>query len=235
MFLDSFINETDGLIQVSRQQGSDFAKQLANDFNPLHDIDAKRFLVPGDLLFAIILQKRGISQNMKFKFSGMVSADTDFSLVELDENNLQIQSADKTCTEVEITGEVLTDENLISEIAKEYVRFSGKTFPSILVPLMERENVMINPARPMVMYQSMAISLKEFDIKNPTLELAKQDISVEGKRGDVRIHFNVMSEGKIVGQGEKHLLLSGLRPFEKPVMDELSSNYEATKAAYLNA
>ena len=87
----------------------------------------------------------------------------------------------------------------------------------------------------MVMYQSMVIGLKEFEFTNPTLELAKQEISVDGKRGDVRIHFNVLSDGKVVGSGEKHLLLSGLRPFEAAAMDTLISDYELTKSNYKNA
>jgi len=235
MFLASFINESAGLLRVSRQQGSDFAKQWANDFNPLHDIDAKRFVVPGDLLFSLISQKNGINQKMKFAFSGMVSADTDFSIGEAENGLLKIESAGKVCTEVEVSGPVLTDQNLIADICKEYVRFSGETFPHLLVPLMQGENVMINPARPMVMYQSMVINLQELAFTNPTLELAKQDITVEGKRGDVRIHFNVLSNGNVVGTGEKHLLLSGLRPFEADAMDALIKDYELTKSNYKNS
>jgi hypothetical protein len=235
MFLASFINESGAFLQVSRQQGSDFAKQWANDFNPLHDVDAKRFVVPGDLLFSLIAQKNGIHQQMKFSFSGMVSADTDFSIEKENETTLKIESAGKACTEVEVSGPVLTDQNLIADICKEYVRFSGETFPHLLVPLMERENVMINPARPMVMYQSMVINLHEFNFIKPSLELAKQEITVEGKRGDVYIHFNVVSEGKVVGSGQKHLLLSGLRPFEAPAMEALINDYELTKSNYKNS
>ncbi len=233
MLLASFIDNTDGAFRVSRQQGSDFAKQLANDFNPLHDVEAKRFVVPGDLLFSLVLQQKGISQDMKFAFSGMVSADTDFTITETEGTHLLVESKGKECTKIERTGDVLTDASLIEAITKEYVKFSGETFPHLLVPLMKSKEVMINPARPMVMYQSMAIHLDELVFENPTLELAKQDIEVDGKRGDVRIHFNLMAGGKVVGRGEKHLLLSGLRPFEGAVMDELIENYEAGKKDYL--
>ena len=84
----------------------------------------------------------------------------------------------------------------------------------------------------MVMYQSMVIELHETAFNNPTIELAKQEINVDGKRGDVSIHFNIMADGKIVGCGEKNFLLSGLRAYEAEVMDNLVTNYEATKAAY---
>ena len=45
---------------------------MAGDFNHIHDEDSKRFCVPGDLLFAVLLSKEGISQKMRFEFSGMV-------------------------------------------------------------------------------------------------------------------------------------------------------------------
>ena len=44
MFLENYCRITDDKMTFTRQQASDFAKQIADDFNPLHDTDAKRFL-----------------------------------------------------------------------------------------------------------------------------------------------------------------------------------------------
>ena len=55
MIIDQYFSEPNGRICFTREQGSNFAKQMANDFNPLHDADGTRFCIPGDLLFAIIL------------------------------------------------------------------------------------------------------------------------------------------------------------------------------------
>ncbi len=235
MLLAPFYTESNNLLQVSRQQGNDFAKGLANDFNPLHDFDAKRFVVPGDLIFSIILQKIGISEKMHFEFVGMVSADTDFSILPLDDGQLKITSKEKPCTNIQRSGEVLLNEKLIEEISLEYVKFSGATFPGILLPLMQQENVMVNPARPMVMYQSMVIELHEFNFSNPSIELAKKKIKVEGRRADVSIHFNILAGDRVVGKGQKSLLLSGLRGYEKNAMDNLVEGYEITKNAYISA
>ena len=84
MFLQPFYNIDQNVEQptaassltISAEQGSRFAKTISNDFNPIHDADSKRFCVPGDLLFALVLQRYGLSQNMSFQFSGMVSAET---------------------------------------------------------------------------------------------------------------------------------------------------------------
>src|SRR5262245_6505031 len=82
MVITQYFSEPNGRICFTREQGSNFAKQMANDFNPLHDIDAKRFCIPGDLLFAVILAKYGISQHMEFVFSGMVTAGVELVLPE---------------------------------------------------------------------------------------------------------------------------------------------------------
>ena len=73
MFLKPYFSNNDKQFQFTRQQASHFAKMVAGDFNPIHDEDNKRFCVPGDLLFAVLLQKEGVSQKMRFDFSGMVS------------------------------------------------------------------------------------------------------------------------------------------------------------------
>jgi hypothetical protein len=72
MFLSPYYAKQDQSVFISAQQASDFAKHVAEDFNPIHNVGAKRFCVPGDLLFALVLTEFGLSQNMQFKFAGMV-------------------------------------------------------------------------------------------------------------------------------------------------------------------
>ena len=74
MKLRDYYSENDGFIQFSREQASRFAKNVAGDFNPIHDPDSKRFCVPGDLLFACSLANFGLSEKMHVRFSGMVGA-----------------------------------------------------------------------------------------------------------------------------------------------------------------
>jgi hypothetical protein len=48
MFLSPYFTKQDQSVFISAQQASDFAKKIAGDFNPIHDVGAKRFCVPGD-------------------------------------------------------------------------------------------------------------------------------------------------------------------------------------------
>lgn len=230
MFLDPFYSEENGFVQVSAQQASDFAKGIANDFNPIHDPDSRRFCVPGDLLFALVLTKYGLSQNMSFRFSGMVGAMTPLSFPESDAVQLEIvNDKGKEFLDFERSGETSHNPGLIEAMIKNYVVFSGDNFPGILVPLMAEHNVMINPARPLVIYESMSFSLDHLDFSSPQLELSKSSLEVSGKRGDAELHFDITDAGVNVGTGCKRLVLSGLREYEEAVMQDLCDQYLALK------
>ena len=64
MFLNPYHSANNTKIIISAEQGSSFAKDISNDFNPIHDPGSKRFCVPGDLLFALVLGRYGISEKM---------------------------------------------------------------------------------------------------------------------------------------------------------------------------
>lgn len=233
MFLDDYYNNN-GTIRITPQQASNFAKKVAGDFNPIHDEDAKRFCVPGDLLFALVLNNYGLSQHMNFTFSGMVGDGVELVFPETDNGSITISDSNgKDYLNIEREGDTSTDPELIQNLAHHYVEFSGQTFPHILVPLMAEHKVMINPERPLVIYESMAINMDRLDTKNPELELANSTLDVNGKRGSVCLEFNLTSEGDVVGTGKKNMVLSGLREFEQATIDKLVENYAARKQAYM--
>ena len=234
MLTEQYYSGTNGKVRFTRKQGSDFAKKIADDFNPLHDEDSKRFCVPGDLLFSLILAKYGITKHMRFTFSGMVTEDVELILPE-ESPLLSMQDANgKEYMSVEHTGDNSRDDTLIDTLTRNYVTFSGHTFPHILVPLLEEKGVMINPTRPMVMYQSMLIDMDRLDISSVELELNKEKtiMDVNGKRGNICLAFNLVSEGEIVGRGEKHMLLSGLMPYDKEAMDRVIRGYAKLKEQF---
>lgn len=233
MILDNYYAEDNTTLRISRQQASDFAKDIAGDFNPIHDVDAKRFCVPGDLLFALVLAKYGLSQRMRFSFAGMVGDGV--SLTFPDSANGLVDIVDekgKKYLGLERQGATSTDRDLIHDLTCAYVQFSGQTFPHILVPLMTEKQVMINPDRPLVIYESMAIDLDHLDISGVELELTGSTLNVSGKRGDVSLEFCIKSSGSVVGRGEKNMVLSGLRAFDRETISHLVDDYAARKENY---
>lgn len=232
MIIDQYFSEPNGHICFTREQGSNFAKKMANDFNPLHDADAKRFCIPGDLLFAIILSKYGISQHMEFVFSGMVSAGVELVLPE-PAGELQINDAQgREYLRVKRAGDTTHDAALIQNLTQSYIEFSGQTFPHILVPLLAAQNVMINPDRPMVIYESMSIDLDRLDIRQPVLQGDYNTLEINGKRGSVELAFNLVDGGDIAGHGKKHMLLSGLREYDKDAIASAIVTYNDSKTAF---
>ncbi|OUR74957.1 hypothetical protein A9Q75_19110 [Colwellia psychrerythraea] len=233
MFIENYCPISADSISFTRQQGSNFAKQVADDFNPLHNIDAKRFCVPGDLLFSIVIAKSGLHKKMTFDFSGMVSNDVNLTFPQQIDDSFDIKDdKNKTCLSVHVSGDQTHDSVLINALTKAYVDFSGHTFPDILVKLMAENSVMINPARPMVMYQSMSIDLHTFDAESVTLKLAKTSLSIDGKRGDAWLEFDLLSNGEVIGHGKKHMLLSGLRSYEQETIDAMVNQYRESKKSY---
>lgn len=234
MFLDSFYQMDQGLITITPEQGSRFAKEVANDFNPLHNPDAKRFCVPGDLLFSLVLSTMGLSQNMTFKYTGMVGKGAALKFPLVGEGEFAIcDENDKSYLEVSCSGATSDDQTLIENFARAYVAFSGLSFPHILVPLMEKNKVMINPERPMVIYESMAFELHDLNLDQPQLKLTDSSLQVDGKRGQVTLSFDILENDILVGTGRKTMTLGGLREYDKIKMQGLIDLYEQSKQDYL--
>lgn len=222
--LSHFFQHENNTLSFNRERASQFAKEVAGDYNPLHDPDAKRFCVPGDLLFAVVLLKYGISQTMQFSFNNMI---TEKSLITLPEAaaTLAFSDGNKTYMTVNRSGDNNTDPACVESVIKQYVAFSGEAFPHILVPTMSAQNVMINPKRPMVMYQSMSVHFDRTDIKNPILEPLEPIFTYDGKRGSLTLPFNWKDGDELVGKGEKIMIVSGVVDYDKPAMDELIERY----------
>ncbi len=230
MRLDNYYSQVDGKTLISPQQASDFAKSVAGDFNPLHDVDSKRFCVPGDLLFAITLAKFGLSQKMSISFLGMVGKNVPLDFSDTSSGEQRIVDANgKEYLSIKREGSVTTDETLIRDLVCRYVEFSGHTFTDILIPLMSENNVMANPDRPLIIYQSMSIDLNNLDFEKPELELSNASLSVSGRRGDILLEFRLTASGEVVGSGEKKMVISGLRELDGDVVQRTVDNYNRLK------
>ena len=231
MFLQSFFSQTANQLSISAEQGSQFAKQICNDYNPIHDVESKRFCVPGDLLFALTLNNYGLSQQMRFDFAGLVPADKELIFPEWNESDLSIEdNREKNYLSVFRQGDSSQVQSIIEHLVRSYVEFSGHSFPYILVPLMKQHKVMINTSRPLVMYQSMSLNLDQLEITSPEVKFLDAEMEVDGKRGNVSLKFSINDGDTVVGCGEKKLVLSGLREFDQQAMDQLILDYEARKS-----
>ena len=136
--------------------------------------------------------------------------------------------------ELELDGKSSNDEHIISKIIKEYVQFSGKNFPDVMVPLMRTENLMFNPARALIMYKCMQINMTRVDVSSIELKFDEAVIDVKGKRATVTFKFDFYEGNEKVGTGQKEMLLSGLIPYEESVMNGVIADYQAAKEKYLS-
>lgn len=233
MFLDDFHTVAEGWIRITAAQASRFAKQMAGDYNPLHDPDARRFCVPGDLLFALVLARHGLSQRMTFHFRGMVGDDVPLTVEEHDDGSLRVvDAAGKAFLVVERGGAISHDAVAIEAFTRRYIAFSGRNFPHFLKPLLEENGVMFNPRRPLVIYDSMGFTLDALPDASLAVGFDGASFEVQGKRGEARLAFRMTAGGEPIGTGAKKLVVSGLQPYDAALMDEFVEAFNRRKARY---
>jgi hypothetical protein len=233
MFLKDFYNLQEGCVTVAAEHASMFAKEVAHDFNPLHDIDAKRFCVPGDLLFSLVLEKYGLSQNMHFVFAGMVGHGVLLNFPDTDEERFEVTDCEgKPYLQVERSGALSRDSTLIESFIRDYVAFSGQNFPYVLVPLLAKENVTFNINRPLVIYESMTLKFDHLDFHHASVNMLEPKMDVNGKRASAYLHFQINSGDEVVGAGFKKLAISVMDGFEAESMQAFVNEYLAKKNAY---
>lgn len=238
-FLSPFFNLNDTQergktkVCVGAEQGNNFAKHVADDFNPIHDTDSKRFCVPGDLLFAIALDLYGVHESMEFSFQELIKAETCLAYPQLEESEAHsievLSDRDKAVLGIKFSGAVTNSDSKLEQLVRNYVVFSGQNFPGILVPLMKSHDVMINPARPLVIYESMSLDFDSLNFTDLHIELAQTSLSVAGKRGNAELHFSLFDGDTQIGKGLKKLVLSGLRQYEQGAIDLMCQQYSESK------
>ncbi|MGX9415926.1 DUF3581 domain-containing protein [Vibrio sp. RC27] len=234
MYLTPYFSSNSETFQFTRQQASHFAKKVAGDFNPIHDEDNKRFCVPGDLLFAVLLQKEGVSQKMRFNFSGMVSDGIELHIEnKCDKESAVVDKNGKEYLHMNREGEISHDLDFIEHVVTSYVKFSAMNFPHIMVPLMEEQQVMINCDRPLVIYESMEVEFDRLDLKHPEVDYTGSKFEVTGKRGVVTMNFDFKEDGVVIGKGLKRLVVSGLKPYCSDAVDDLVDHFNQRKAYFL--
>ncbi len=223
-------------------RASDFAKSVAGDFNPLHDVGHSRFCVPGDLLFAALVSRYGLHAETSVNFTNMVPARAQLRLPSSFDSRLQlVDERDREVLSWFRGGEPVPGRAFARDLVTEYVRFSGRTFPDLLVPMMREAGSMVNPARPLVMYKDMVIRLDAAAVASGladgcavALVAGERHLSVTDKKGAARLQFGVTLNGLPVGDGEKQFVVGGLRPFDEDAVAGLVDHYETRKKAWVS-
>ena len=248
---DYFLEDGD-TVYFEEAQASRFAKSVAGDFNPIHDPGSRRFCVPGDLLFSVLLSRLGVAANTTVEFSGMLDGKTRMLLPKSCGDAIDIvDSKERALMSMRQSGVSYVNDSFITLLCHAYVKFSGQTFPDILVPLMKSANVMINPARPLVIYKDMTISFNETanelfiagtgdqltDLHLPigdrlSLLSSGNDIEVDGRKGSVRLSFSIEADGQKIGAGEKNMVLGGLREYDDEAMMAIVDQYNVWRREY---
>lgn len=241
-------------LSFDEPRASAFAKDVAGDFNPLHDVGNKRFCVPGDLLFAALLEHYGLHSEVSVGFAGMLGARSRVTLPARSGEGGRLHLLDERGRDVlgyVASGTRIEDAGFARRLAEEYVRFSGRTFPAILMPLMQQAGVMINPDRPLIIYKDMIIRLDAQAVAaslaaHPagsiaagaaadaalTLDEGEHAFSANGKKGAASVRFSIRRGGATLGDGEKNFVLTGLREYDAEAVAGLLATHAQRVTAW---
>lgn len=223
----AFYTLSDDTLTISPEQASRFAKTVAGDFNPIHDAGDRRFCVPGDLLFAVILENVGLYKKMSFTFDARMTADIVGVLnsQQTGAGNITDQRSEKPIVNFQYDSEKIVSKKLIHEFIEHYVAFSGQNFPYLLDPVLKSNDAMFNPKSPLVMYQSMEFSLYPKDDSEISIDYVNADFEKQGKRGYITLNFNFNQNEDVIGNGKKQLLISGIRPYDESEMSKIIESF----------
>lgn len=234
MLLNPYYTKQENSIVINAEQACTFAKKECQDFNPIHDYDSKRFCVPGDLLFSLALKEYGASKSMRFNFTNMVKHNVALNFPAENGDDIIITTPqEKSVLEVNKSGENTKDADFIESLIKNYVLFSGQNFPTLLMPLLEKHQVMFNPEKPLIMYNSMSFTFNTLSAINPMhVELADTYLEVEKKRANFFLHFDIYDGEKVIGRGIKTMVVAGLRPYNHEAITDCCNRYLARRGAF---
>ena len=160
---------------------------------------------------------------MAFSFDGMIGKGIELHFPDnIGDSFTLVDVNEKPYLSLEKSGDVTHNANQIEQFVRAYVAFSGHNFVDIIVPLMRENKVMVNPARPLIIYENMSFDLTTLNFNQVRLELSSSELLIDGKRGNVALKFNLFDEhDQLIGQGHKSLILSSLREFNEEGIQEM--------------
>ena len=97
---------------------------------------------------------------------------------------------------------------------------------------MADNGVMITPSRPLVIYESMSLTMKEVLFDKVSTEVDDVFMEMTGKRAKVAISFTLSSEKQIIGAGAKNLVIASLRPYDQDLCSIMVNEYLKKRDAY---
>lgn len=235
MFLENFYSLQNGQIVITADQASRFAKDIAGDYNPIHNPDARRFVVPGDLLFSLVLDQFGLYQRMSFHFRALLGDQIPLTFA-MHEGIVTVTDTNgKVYLEASCEGNSTRDKAIVEQVSRCYVAASGTNFPHALKPLMAGQGVMFNPQRPMVIYESMSLDLDSLPTTEPQLKPKRSELDVAGKRGTATLEYTLSSGDQPLGNMAKTLVITGLREYDENAMNDIVTQFYQLKENYRNA
>jgi len=217
--------ENGGVYFIDKESGSNFAKDICKDLNPIHNVESKKFIMLGDFLFALYVNEYGFPKNREVIFKNPIKINSlENSGLEVIVSKEGIFVGNQKKVESSVEDFLFFDESLLLQ----YCEISGSLFPDKLWGVFESSGLMPNFKRGIVMYTGVNFGFN-FNLDSLygdiELDLDNVDYEIVSNRLFLKANVKVDLNGENVGSICKNLVCLGCVDYNKEKFDFLVENY----------
>lgn len=218
----------DGKYLVSEKDGSNFAKEVCLDYNPIHDEGNLDFAVPGDLLLSLFVWQNGLPCDGSVAFKKPVKGDLE---LKIDLDGISNSGTDEELVILKNLSSIyLTSIKFYKDFMAEYCLLSGSLFPEKLGEVFSDSGLMPGVEKPLVMYSGVDFDLNmdKFSLYDCDLSLNLGEINYKVLRKNmmkIGVGVDVLIDDENVGSLTKNLVCFETVPFSEAGLSELVTRY----------
>lgn len=214
MDISEYYDCIDGEIHFNDLKASQFAKNVSNDQNPIHDHDNKNYCIPGDLIFSMCADVLGLGSETDLYLHHPIGKNSSILIKEAkdgfylgrDQSGIKIFTYRKNgeTTDICDTGNFLNC----------FARVTETLFEDAIHPQLKQKGLMINPSSPSVVLTS--ISIRKSENSKPVHKIKPDESVATGnvKRAKVTAKYTMNDlYDNSIGEARKTLFISGLREY----------------------
>ena len=210
-------------VGISNNNVSKFAKEICNDFNPIHSNKKSKPIVPGDLFVVLFLLSNGLYKRTIIEFKKISYPIQKFIITK----SSILNSKNESVVNFTLKDDIVADSNSIflSGFLREFCKISGTIFAQELEPIFIKYRKMPNPQKPRMLYESTQINLDKeiinLKVDFVQIKFLEPNVIILENQATVNFQILVLQSGRTIGLITKTLFCTNLEEYTQEKYEEL--------------
>lgn len=219
----------DSLFKFNAVACDAYARNVVKDFNPIHNHLAKNYCVPGDLIFALMVERGGVHGSMRMDFLNRVGKDSEYIFVSGKAGMALLDRGNKVQAQLIGSGDASVCVKCISAVSDAVLSCTSSYFPYKMMRSLRAENLMLSGCRSLVILKSIEVNVSDLHFASDlTAVFCSSSLRHSGRRGTIDAHFQLVGgNGQVLGQVIKTALIIGIERFNGKRSAQYLENYES--------